>query len=216
MSVLRKSASSVGIGAANLANWWMRRGAGAANVLEINLAGPVAEETHLAGIWQKLLPPQLISMRELLAALDFGAEDPDLKVLLLRISDHDLGWGRAEELCEAIRRFRAAGKYALAFLEEPENIDTMIAANCDRIAMPPGTTLYLTGLLSEVMYLKGLLDKLDVEPEIFQAGKYKSAAEPYMRSAMSSEHREAVEAMLDNIFDRWVSALAQGRGLAPE
>lgn len=213
MSVVRKSFESIGIGASNLTNWWQRRQAGAGNVLEINLAGQVVEEVQLSGIWQRLLPPQLVSMRDLLAALDFAAEDPDLKVLLLRISDHDLGWGRSEELCEAVRRFRAAGKYALAFLEEPENIDTLIAAACDRVAMPPGATLYLTGLLSEVMYLKGLFDKLEIEPEIFQAGKYKSAAEPYMRSGMSKESREAVEAMLDSIFDRWVGALAQGRGL---
>ena len=216
MSFFRKTAASAGIGAGNLAAWWARKAAGSANVLEVNLAGQVVEEVHLSGIWQRLLPSPFLSMRELLAAIDYAAEDQDIKVLLLRISDHDLGWGRAEELAEGIRNFRAAGKYALAHLEDPENLDTLIAASCDRVTMPSGASYHLTGLLSEVMYLKGLLDMLEIKPELFQAGKYKSAVEPYTRSAMSREHREAMEAVLDNIYDRWVQALARSRGLGED
>jgi protease-4 len=216
MSALRKVIASTGIGASNLISWWARRASGGANVLEIDLSGQVVEEVHLSGIWQRILPASLVSMRDLLSAVSYAEEDKEIKALLVKVSSHDLGWGRAAELCEAIRRFRAAGKYAMAFLEEPENVDTMIAAACDRVVTPPGVPVYLTGLLSEVMYFKEILEKLDIKPELFQAGKYKSAVEPYVRSGMSKEHREAVEAVLDSIYGQWVKAMAAGRGLSED
>lgn len=216
MSTTRKIFKSAGIGASSVLTWFARRAAGAANVLEINLSGQVVEDVQLSGIWQRIMPAQFVSMRELLAGVSFAAEDPGIKALVLRTADHDLGWGRAEEISEAIRRFRAAGKYALAFLEEPENVDTLLAAACDRVAAPPGIPVYLTGLLSEVMYFKGVLDKLEIQPELFQAGKYKSAVEPYTRAGMSKEHRESVESLLDSIFDLWSRSLAEGRGITPE
>jgi protease-4 len=211
---VRKVMDSAGIGAGHLISWWSRRAQGGANVLEINLSGQVVEEMHLAGVVQRLFPSQFLCMRDLLSGINFAAEERDIKAILLRVSDHDLGWGRAEELCDAIRRFRAAGKYAIACLEEPENIDTLIAASCDRVVSPPGVPFYLTGLLSEVMYFKEVLDKLDVQPELFQAGKYKSAVEPYTRSGMSKQNREAMEAVLDSIYEGWIKAMVSGRGLS--
>lgn len=214
MSKLSKTIQSVNIGTGNFFTWWARRASGGPNVLEINLCDRVVDDLSFSGIWQRIIPTSLLCFRDLLSGIVFAAEDDNIKVILIRISNHDLGWGRVEELCHTIRRFRAAGKYVLAYLEEPQNIDTMIAASCDRVIVPPGVPIYLTGLLSEVMYFKGILDKLDVKPELFQAGKYKSAVEPYTRSGMSQEHREAVESMLDSIYGQWVANLARGRGLS--
>ncbi len=213
MSGLGAVFSSAGVGAGNLVSWWVKRAERGANVLDLDLRGSVMESAPPSGVMQRFMPAPSFSMRELLSGLDFAAEDPTIKVLLLRIGDHDLGWGRATELCEAIKKFRAAGKYAFAFLESPENVDTLIAAACDRIATPPGVPVYLTGLLSEVMYFKGVLEKLEVKPELFSVGKYKSALEPYTRSGMSPAHREAVESLLDSIYGHWTTALARGRGL---
>jgi len=213
---IRKIVDSAAIGASGAISWWAKRASGGANVLEVSLTGQVVEELHLAGIMQRLFPSHFLCMRELLAGISFAADERDIKALIVRVSGHDLGWGRAEELCDAIRRFRASGKYALAYLEEPENIDTMIAASCDRVIAPPGVPLYLTGLLSEVMYFKEILDKLNIEPELFQAGKYKSAVEPFLRSGMSDEHRESVESLLDSIYGHWLKAVAVGRGMTEE
>jgi len=213
MSTLGKTLQSAGIGLGSLLSWRARRDAVGANLLEINLAGPL-EEVQLSGLWQRFLPASL-TMRELLFGISLASEIPSIRALLIRVSDHDLGWGRMDELCEALRRFRGAGKQAIAFLEQPENIDTMLAAACDRVVVPPGSLLHLTGLMSEVIYFKGMLDKLEIKPELYQAGKYKSAVEPFTREGMSRAHREAVEYLLDGIFEHWVNSLAQGRGLEP-
>ncbi|MFO8055847.1 MAG: signal peptide peptidase SppA [bacterium] len=215
MGGVKKTLASAGIGASNIVSWYAPRMEGTANVLDINLNGRV-EEVQLYGLWQRFLPSPGVGMRELLSGLDLASRDDGIKALVLTVSDHDLDWGRTEELCMMVRRFRESGKYALAYLEAPSNIDTLLAAACDKVVLPPGMPLHLTGLLSEVLYFKQMLDKLSVEPELFQAGKYKSAIEPFTREGMSQAHREAVEALLDSIYEEWVGALARGRHLQPE
>jgi len=215
MAVIKNIVESAGIGVSNLASWYSKRMADSPNVLEIDLSGRV-EEVQLYGLWQRFMPSAGTGMRDLLFGLDLAAEDDGIKALVLKVSDHDLEWGRTEELCMMVRKFREAGKYALAYLEAPANLDTMVAAACDKVVLPPGMPLHLTGLLSEVLYMKGLLDKLSIEPELFQAGKYKSAVEPFTRDGMSKAHREAVESLLDSIYDHWVNALAEGRNLSAD
>jgi len=216
MSGIGKTFESISIGAGSLASWWTRQMEGGANLLEVRLCGRVCEDVSSSGLWQRFFPAPPLSMREILSSISFAADAPEIRAMVIMIGSHDLGWGRAMELTESIRRFRAAGKYAIAFLEEPENVDTLIAAACDRAVCPPGTPIFLTGLISEVMYFKGVLDKLDVQPELFQAGKYKSAVEPYTREGMSKEHREAVEVMLDSVYGGWTAALAEGRSLGED
>ncbi len=212
MSTIKKIVAGAGIGVSNLATWYAGQVAGRPNVLEIELSGRV-EEARLYGLWQRFMPAGA-GMRDLLSVVDLAGKDEAIKALVLKVSEHDMEWGRIEELGMMIHRFRENGKYALAYLEAPGNLDTMLAAACDKVVLPPGMPLHLTGLLSEVLYMKGMLDKLSIQPELFQAGKYKSAVEPFTRNGMSRAHREAVESLLDSIFDHWVEALAAGRGMS--
>ncbi len=216
MGQVSKTVRSAGIGASNLSSWVSRRGASSVNALDVFLSGQVPEEAGLSGLWRRLMPAPHLTMRDLLSGLELAADNPQIKLALLRVARHDLGWGRAFELAEAIARFRARGKRVVAYLEQPENVDFLLAAACDKVVAPPGTPFYLTGLLSEVMYFKGVMDKLAIEPEMFQAGKYKSAIEPYTREGMSRAHREAVESLLDSIFGLWVKAMAEGRGMSED
>ncbi|MFO8056155.1 MAG: hypothetical protein R6V10_02515, partial [bacterium] len=129
MGGVKKTLASAGIGASNIVSWYARRMAGAPNVLDINLNGRV-EEVQLYGLWQRFLPSPGVGMRELLSGLDLASRDDGIKALVLTVSDHDLDWGRTEELCMMVRRFRESAKYALAYLEAPSNIDTLLAAAC--------------------------------------------------------------------------------------
>jgi len=216
MSGTRKTAQSLVIGVSNFGNWWVKRSDSAPDTLVITLSGNVVEDIYLSGWMVKLLPSPPVSMSRILSAIDNATDSEHIKLLVIKVKNHDMGWGKCWEIFEAIKKFRAAGKKALCYLEEPENNDTLIASACDKAIMPPGTPLYLTGLISEVMYFKDVMEKLEIEPELFQAGKFKSAIEPYTRSGMSDEHRESVTALLDSIFERWVAALAAARDMTSE
>ncbi len=116
----------------------------------------------------------------------------------------------------AILEARRSGKRVIVFLEEAGNGTAFLASAADVVAMAPPGSLHLTGLRAEVLFLRGALDRARVEPEIVRLGEYKSAAEPFTRTSLSPEAREALESILDDLYDQFVAALAEGRGLSPE
>lgn len=187
-----------------------------ANLLEIEVTGDMVELKPRFSFVQKYMARMPSSFTDMIFALKEAESDPNIKACLLKIGSSSLGWGRASELRESISRFRSFGKKAVGFLEETGNLEYYMATACDEIILPPSQSLNLIGLMSEVLYFKGILDKLDIKPELIHAGKYKSAVEPYTRDSMSPEHREAVDAILDDIFQELLESISRSRELAPE
>ena len=64
--------------------------------------------------------------------------------------------------------------------------------------------------------MRSFFDKLDVHPNFQHAGAFKSAAETFTRSDMSEPSREALNALLDDLFQILVDSLASSRGLERE
>ena len=187
-----------------------------ANLLELSVEGELLEQKPRPSIIQRYLAKPASSFFDLVFAMKEAENDPHIRACLLKISESSLGWGRAGELRDAVSRLRASGKRVVAFLSGTDSLEYYLASACEEIIMPPSQSLNLLGLYSEVLYFKGALDKLSVKPELFHIGKYKSAVEPYTRESMSAEHREALDAILDDIYEELVSAVSASRGLSPE
>jgi protease-4 len=156
------------------------------------------------------------SLSNLLLQLKKAKVDNRIKVVLLDINMSGAGWGKSEEIRDAITDFRSSGKPVYAYLEFGMNKEYYIASACDKIYLAPPGELFINGLAADVMFFRGSLDKLGVYPDIFQIGKYKSVGDTFTRKEMSPEHREFMNSLLDDLFNRYVSAIAAGRNTTPE
>src|SRR5437016_10773196 len=96
------------------------------------------------------------------------------------------------------------------------NKDYYIASACDKIFLPPPGDLFTNGLAADVMFFRGSLDKLGIYPDIFQIGKYKTAADMFTQKQMTGAHREFMNSLLDDLFGRFVEAIAKARNKSPE
>ena len=126
--------------------------------------------------------------------MDSAAGDADVKAVLLRIDPElDIGRGKVYEIREAIGRIRKAGKPVYAELTSADAGQYLLAAACDQIIMAPSGMLMVPGVRAEMTFYKGLLDKLGVQFDVLQMGKYKGAGEPFTRTehepAAAREHR---------------------------
>jgi len=187
-----------------------------ANFLELDISGDLPEQKTRTNLLQRFFAKPITSFSELIFALKEAELDQRIKGCLVRIGDSSLGWGRACELREAFHQFREKGKKAIAYLKESGNLEYFIATACDEIVLCPSQSLNLVGLLTEVIYFKGALDKLEIKAELLQAGRYKSAVEPYIRDSMSEEHRESLNAILDEVLEELLRAISQSRNLPKE
>ncbi len=154
---------------------------------------------------------------DLVTELEHARVDPDVRAVVLRINDPDIGWARAEELRRAIARVRASGKFTLASLDgSVSNREYYLASAADRILVPPVSSVDVIGLRSEVTFAKRLLDKLGIVADLEHVGPYKSASDLLTRTEMSPEHRESVNSLLDDLDGYWVDELARARGVSAD
>jgi len=142
--------------------------------------------------------------------------DKRIKAILLDVDMSGVGWGKSEELRDAIADFRSSGKPVYAFMEFGLNKEYYIASACDKIYVPPPGELFINGLAADVMFFRGSLDKLGIYPDIYQIGKYKSAGDMFTQKQMTDAHREYINSLLDDLYGRYVNAIAQARHKTPE
>jgi protease IV len=160
---------------------------------------------------RRLLGQDDQSLTNLLLQFRKAKVDKRIKGILLEVTMSGAGWGKADEIREAITDFRKSGKPVYAYMEYGANKEYYIATAADKIFVAPPGDIYINGLAAEVMFFRGSLDKLGIEPEVFQIGKYKNAPDQFTRKEMSDAHREVMNSLLDDIFNRLVETTAKAR-----
>ena len=144
------------------------------------------------------------------------ARDPEVKAVVLRSGGLPLGGGRSEELRSGIEELRAAGKKVAFYLESAGDLDYSVASAADRVYAAPQAVLAVNGFSATALFAAAGLDKLGVKAEFVRVGAYKNAPDLFTRRDMSSEQREVVNALLDDVFGRYVRSVTQARHLDEE
>jgi protease IV len=178
-------------------------------IAHIRLAGSLPDGAGQGGLLADVAP----HLHRLVERLDKAATDSRVKGVLLSIEAPEVGRGRAEEIRAAIARLRKAGKPVAAQLVSGSPVHYMLAAACDTISMPPAATLELTGVRTEMMFFKSMLDRLGVAAEILQVGEFKGAGEPLTRDSMSPQLRTQYESFVGDLYEQLVERVASDREL---
>ena len=147
---------------------------------------------------------------------DAPSSDP-LAGIYLRMNGEGGVTGSAllEELREALLEFKQSGKFIIAYNETYSQGQYYLASVADKIYLQPEGGMDWSGLASNVMFYKGLLDKLDLRAEVFRptACKYKSAVEPFILDKMSSANREQMQALVNSMWGTISGAVCESRGI---
>lgn len=159
-------------------------------------------------------PPQ--SLSSLMTQFRKAKSDKRISAVMLDIDMSDAGWAKSEEIRSAIADFRSSGKPVYAYMETGLNKDYYIATACDKIFVPPPGELFTIGLAADVMFFRGSLDKLGIYPDIYQIGKYKSVGDMFTQKEMTPAHREYVNALLDDLYGRFIEEIAKARAKTPD
>ena len=153
----------------------------------------------------------------LLEAIRAAREDSRIKLLVLETDGiESSGLSKFGELRAAIADFKRSGKPVLARGERFGQGQYYLASIADEVHLSPDGFVLLQGLAVFRTYFRGALNKLGVKVHLFRAGEYKSFAEPYIRSDMSKEDREANLALLNGLWGRIRDEISAARKLTPE
>ena len=156
------------------------------------------------------------SFTSLLTQLRKAKVDSRVGAILLDVDFPGIGWGKADELRDAIKDFRASGKPAYAYMEIGTNREYYIATAAEKIFLPPSGDIYINGFAAQAMFYRGSLDKLGIEPQFLKIGKYKNAPDQYTEKQMSEGQKEVINAVLDDYYNRVINTIAETRKKSPE
>ncbi len=182
-------------------------------ILELDLTDGVIETRPpdpLSAVMTRHQP----TVTDVLAALRTARNDDRVKALVVKVGGKPIGLGVVQELREAVKRFRAAGKPTWAWAEtfgefSAGNVPYYLATAFDTIFLQPSGDVGLTGLAVERVFLRGALDKLGVRMEVGARHEYKSAAEQLTEQGFSGPSREATERIARSVTEQLAAALAE-------
>ncbi len=169
-------------------------------VVDIDLAALSARGTSGAG-------------DRVLLALEWLRNDPMVRGVRIRLDGARGSWATLQAWHAGIRRLVSGGTPVFVEVGAVGNTELFLASAASRIFMLPAGSVEATGLATRMHFFGDVLERLGVQVEVFAAGDYKSAGETLSRSCPSAANREAVQALLDDLQDQLVGAVAAGRGL---
>ncbi len=152
-------------------------------------------------------------VRDVVEAIERAKDDERIQVLVLDLTAMSGGGlAKLEEVAAAIRDFRTSGKQVIAYGESFDQAQYYVAANADELYLDPQGLVLIQGYGYYRTFLKGIIDKLAIDVNIFRAGEFKSYTEQFSRTDMSDEDREASSKWLNALWGQYQEGIARARG----
>ncbi|BDS10382.1 signal peptide peptidase SppA [Aureispira anguillae] len=148
--------------------------------------------------------------------IDLAMEDDNIKGIYLDLSSVPVGWASSKVLRNKLLEFKEAGKFVMAYSTNYNQKSYYYASVADPIYLHPQGGFSFVGFSAQMMYFKGLMDKLGVTAQIFYAGKFKSATEPFRRKNMTPENRKQVSEYMSGMYDMYLEDLAVARNIGAD
>jgi protease-4 len=161
------------------------------------------------------------SVRDLVDALDRASTDGRVVGLAARLGASPMGMAQIQEIRDAVRRFRAHKKFAVAFSETfgeagAGNGAYYLATAFDEIWLQPSGDVGLTGVTIESYFLRGALDKLGVVPRMDHRYEYKTAMNTFTEKQFTAAHRESYGRVVESWTAQLTRGVAEGRRLTAD
>lgn len=191
-------------------------------VLQINMSTmTLAEQTTEADPFASFSGEQAVTpvgIYSAIQAVNAAASDPAVKFIYMKPDGAMGGISQFEEFRKALENFRNSGKAIVSFIENPSNASYYLASVSDKIYMTSydGGMNMFSGLSSQMIFLKDLLDRLGVNVQLIRHGKYKSAGEMYIRNSSSPENLEQNTEMIEAVWNSWAAQIAESRGISTD
>ncbi len=180
-------------------------------IVEMTQDNPFAELGQAFG--GELAP---VSLKDILQSLENAANDDKIRGVYVDASFVAAGYAQLEEVRNALSRFKESGKPVIAYAEMYSEGGYYVASIADEVILNPAGMLEFNGLSSEVTFFKGTFEKLNIEPQIFRVGNFKSAVEPFLRKDMSEPSKKQMSELLNSVYGHLLVNVADSRNIPIE
>jgi protease-4 len=187
-------------------------------LLKVSLSGNImerGEENPFENtVWESYATTP-VGLDEILNCINTAANDSKIKGISIEIIPPvAAGLATLREIRTALENFKNSGKFIYAYSESFSQGAYYIASVADKVFMSNYGHVDLRGLSFQLMFFKGLIDKLDIDVDIIRHGTFKSAVEPFMLDKMSPANREQMTLLVNNFWDVYTNDVSAARNIS--
>lgn len=184
------------------------------SVLYLDFAQPIPERTPKSPFIP--IPTGLgksAGLNDLLKNIAKAKDDPNIRGIYLNCENIMAGISTTDEIRGALIAFKESGKFVISYGNYYTQPAYYLATAADQVFLNPEGGMLFKGLHAQLLFLKGTLEKLDVQVQVIRHGKFKSAAEPFFLDRMSPENRRQITEVITSVWDRMLSGISVSRGI---
>ena len=187
------------------------------SVLKLKFDKPITEVTHSNPLENLNLPigsaTESIGLVDIKKAITTAKSDTKIKGIYLQLSAVKAGFANLQEIRNALVDFKKSGKFIYAYGESFSEGAYYLASVAHKIYLTPEGLLEFNGIGTQIFYFKNLFEKLEIKPEVFKVGDYKSAVEPFLLDKMSDYNRNQLDTLLGSVYHTMLLDVAKSRQL---
>jgi len=157
---------------------------------------------------------EALGLNDILGNIKKAKNDENIKGIYLDLGNIPAGIATLEEIRNALIDFKKSKKFIISYGEVYTQKAYYMASVADKIYLNPEGIITFKGLGGEIMFYKGLLEKLDVNVQIIRHGKFKSAVEPYILDKMSAPNKEQTLKYISSIWNHLLEGISEGRNIS--
>ncbi len=189
------------------------------SVLKLDLNSPVkevGEENPFAEIGGPFGGESITGLKDIKSAIGVAKTNDNIKGIYLKVDAPVAGWATLEEIRNALIDFKKSKKFVYAYSETFTEKGYYLASVAEQIYLNPIGGMEWNGLSAEYEFYKGTFDKLEIKPEVFRVGEFKSAVEPFIRKDMSEANKMQSRELLTSLNNHYLGQIAASRKVSEE
>jgi protease IV len=184
------------------------------SVLEIKLENSVPELTDNAERSSPFESDKVIGLHDMTRAIEKAANDDNIKGIIINTRMTMMGYSSASVLRRAIINFKKSGKFVYAYGDMFTQGAYYLASSADSVMINPYGDIDFKGIAAQIPFMKGFFEKLDFKWQIYYAGQFKSATEPFRLDKMSDQNRLQTREYIDGLFDLMLTDISASRKIS--
>ena len=185
------------------------------SIMMLDLNGSLVERTS-DNIFKELFDKEdsTYGLDDILASIKKAKENDDIKGIYIQATSLNANFASLQEIRDALNDFKKSGKFIVAYSDNYTQGMYYLSSVANKVLLNPKGAIEWRGLASQPLFLKGLLEKLGIEMQVFRVGTYKAAVERFSATEMSPANREQVTAYITSIWNEIITDVATSRKIS--
>ncbi|MFZ1379320.1 MAG: S49 family peptidase, partial [Saprospiraceae bacterium] len=184
------------------------------SVLRINIPAQLPEQTNNVAMDNfSFRDEKVLGIHDYAIAIKKAAEDPKIKGIYIGANQGNHGYASLKVIRDALLEFRKSGKFIISYSNYFDHNSYYIASTANEIYLHPLGMTDLRGFDVSIPFFKELMEKIGLNFNIYYAGEFKSATEPYRLDKISPENKLQLKEYLNGQYSEYVNQVAQSRNI---